>query len=190
MSPYPHKGTCLWHKWLTMDGIEKGEMGRGKREPNCAKTAVQEGGQEGDEYSLIAGKHRWGSKATTALLNPGHAMHMRHRGTKPLQHSAIWRYEKTGLGGRERATPPLSALWQIVGTGSRNSQQAKEESTTGSWQWGEFEGAQNRVPVHLLRRDNAKIPPDGGGPVSSLASQLSWLSNDAAYYWGQIRTGS
>lgn len=55
--------------------------------------------------------------ATTALLNSGHAMHMRLRGTKPLQHTAIWRYEKAGMSSRESATAPLSAMWQIVDFG-------------------------------------------------------------------------
>lgn len=48
--------------------MRKGTSGRGEREPNCAKMAVQEGGQEGEEYSLIAEKHRWGSKALLRLL--------------------------------------------------------------------------------------------------------------------------
>lgn len=41
-----------------------GEEGGGGR----AKTAVQEGGQEGDEYALIAEKHSWGCKALLQLL--------------------------------------------------------------------------------------------------------------------------
>lgn len=39
----------------------------------------------------------------------------------------------------------------------------------------------------LVRYDNAELSPDGGCPVSFLASQMSWLSNDVQ---GQIRTGS
>lgn len=39
-------------------------MGGKKR----AKMSVQEGGQEGDEYSLIAEKHFWGTKALLQLL--------------------------------------------------------------------------------------------------------------------------
>lgn len=54
-----------------MEGTEQWEgreSGRVKRDPNCAKMALQEGGQEGDEYSLIAEKHRWGSKALLQLF--------------------------------------------------------------------------------------------------------------------------
>ncbi len=60
------------------------------------------------------------------------------------------------------------------------------------------QAADNRVSLKvlktgscaLLRPDNPRSLETEGGPVSFLASQLSWLSNDAACYWGQIRTGS
>lgn len=116
---------------------------------------------------------------------------MRHAGTKPLQHSAIWRYEKTGMGGKESATtPPSSASWQIADVGWGDCQQASEKSATGSWQLGASEGAQKQGPAPLRRCDNAKISHDGVGPVSFLARQPSWLSNDASHYWGQVGTGS
>lgn len=150
MSPYPHKGTCLWYKWLTMGGTEQweGREWEGKKRAKLCQNGCTRGRARGRWILFDCRKAPLGKQsfATTALLNPGHAIRMRHRGTKPLQHSAIWRYEKAGMGGRESATPPLSALWQIVDAGWGNSQQAKDKSTTGSWQWGEFEGAQNRVP--------------------------------------------
>lgn len=66
MSSYPHKATCLWYKWLTTERIEQWEESGSKKKR--AKISVQEGGQERDEYSLIAEKHFYGTKALLQLL--------------------------------------------------------------------------------------------------------------------------
>lgn len=141
-------GTCLWYKWLTMQGAEEWEEENVKKKdrrtvPKWLLKRLR--ARETSTLWLQKVPLERQSLATTVLLNWGHAMHMKHKGSKPLQLSAIWRYEKTGMGGRESDTPPLTALWQIVYIGWGNSQQAKEASTTGCWQWAEFEGAQNRV---------------------------------------------
>ena len=151
-----------------MEGIEQGERERvgGKKRAKLCQNVCTRGRARGRWILFDCRKAPLGkqSSATTALLNPGHAMHMRHAGTKPLQHSAIWRYEKTGMGGKESATPPSSASWQIADVGWGNCQQASEKSATGSWQLGASEGAQKQGPVPLRRWDNAKISHDGGGP--------------------------
>lgn len=98
-------------------------------------------------FDLIAEKHCWGSKALLQLLCWIQAMQCIGSTEAPklskTRPSGV--VKRQAWVGESQLPPLLSALWQIVDIGWGNSLQAKEEATTGSWQWGEFKGAQNWV---------------------------------------------
>lgn len=142
------------------------------RQKKRAKISVQEGGQEREEYSLIAEKFLWGTKALRQL----------HCSIQAVQ--CIWGTEAPNnsniqlSGYMKRQTWVIESQLPLPGldcgrqwyNGWGNSQEEKEKSTTGKWQWGELEGDPNRVLC--LSGDVLKPRSQDGAAV---AQEVQWV---------------